>query len=294
MQLPANHTTFFNQPAWWQTMAPGYATLVFESASCRVAFPYHITHKAGVRFLRNPHLTPYCLPTWQGEATVEQKKKLLEAAVQQLPSCQVVEWHWHPACGVVDVPGFTTEQHHTRVLPLQAIDALWLHCKPSLQRQIKKATKRLHIASCWDASVLYELQATSLARHKKSNLLPLEEMVHAVAFLQEHGGGHILTASLEGRPVAAVLVVWDAHTTYYLGGGTTREGQTHGAMSYLLWHAIGEAVTRGNSEFDFEGSRHEGIDRFFSLFGAEKRYYSVLVKNTSWLHRLYRWFRAKR
>lgn len=296
MVTPTNYRTIFDSSTWWQTMAPNFDTCTWQQGSASVSFPYCITQKAGVRFLRNPHLTPYVLPLWQGIHTEAEKKQCLEAAIQQLPHCDVAEWHWHPTCGELHVPGYRSEQHHTRCLYLQPIEELWRKCKPSLQRQIKKGKKSLRVQTGFDAHLLQEMQSQSLNRSGKNKGIPLAELEKAIALVQQQENGYILSAAIEHQVVAAIFIVWDESTTYYLSGGTTREGQVHGAMSSLLWRAIEDALKRHGRYFDFEGSRHEGIDRFFSQFGAEKIPYTVLLKNNSWMHKMYeqikRWVNA--
>lgn len=291
MSLPQSQPTLFTTDAWWHALAPGYSWQMAELENGRVYIPYCITQKAGVRFLRNPHLTPYIVPRWEGELSDAEKTNLLQKAMTLLPACSVAEWHFHPSCGIVHVAGFTSEQHHTRCLRLQPTDTLWHQLKPSLQRQIKKAKRSLVLQTSYDASVLYAMQQSSLQRQGQQGGVPLEAYQQAIRVLQEQQAGYIITAKHNNVIVAAILVAWDDTFTYYLSGGTTREGQVHGAMSALLWHAIQESIERGNTFFDFEGSRHEGIDRFFSLFGAEKEFYTVLTKNNSWLHKAYRTFK---
>lgn len=294
MSSPLPQPNLFSTDAWWQAMAPGYAWQRVETENGAVELPYIITQKAGVRFLRNPHLTPYIVPRWKGDVQEEEKINLLQKAIQGLPACSVAEWHIDPSCGIINIEGYISEQHHTRCLTLHPSDVLWKQLKPSLQRQIKKGKQSLTLEICYDAATVFTMQQQSLQRKGNDNSIPLAAYEQAVKVLHQQQRGHIITASHNNRIVAAILVAWNDTCTYYLSGGTTREGQVHGAMSALLWQAIEEAVARGNTQFDFEGSRHEGIDRFFSLFGAEKVYYTVLTKNNAWLHTLYRriktWF----
>ena len=52
-------------------------------------------------------------------------------------------------------------------------------------------------------------------------------------------------------------------------------------MPCLLWHAIKHAKTLGCTTFDFEGSMDPGVERFFRTFGATRKMYLQLTKNTS-------------
>ena len=84
-----------------------------------------------------------------------------------------------------------------------------------------------------------------------------------------------VAANEENRVHAAIYVVWDESSAYYLMGGAVPELRKTGASSLLLWEAIRHAssVTR---EFDFEGSMVKSIEHFFRSFGARQTpYFSV-------------------
>ena len=55
-------------------------------------------------------------------------------------------------------------------------------------------------------------------------------------------------------------------------GGGDPDLRNSGAASLCVWEAIKFASTVTKS-FDFEGSMHEPIERFFRAFGAEQRPY---------------------
>lgn len=73
----------------------------------------------------------------------------------------------------------------------------------------------------------------------------------------------------QGRTHAAIYLVWDENSAYYLMGGGDPELRSSGASSLLLWEAIQFAATVSN-KFDFEGSMGESIERFFRGFGARQ------------------------
>ena len=76
---------------------------------------------------------------------------------------------------------------------------------------------------------------------------------------------------------AAVYLVWDGKTTYYLAGGADPELRTSGAHSLLIWEALLRSRTR-SVEFDMTGSMVESIERFFRAFGGQQRVYFSLNK----------------
>ncbi len=290
------HSNLFQQQALWQLMHPDVREMVFKEGESELRFLYTYTQQMGLGFLRNPPLVPYVVPTWKNKPNNPQAiARLWKGALAQLPAVDVAEWHWHPSVGVLNAKGFETVQHHTRILSLQEGD-LWRGLKPALQRQIKKGKRALAINSGNYTQDLFNMHVASLKRQLEKPLYTAEQLNTFMTYCYEHQQGTCYTATFNKETVATIAVVWDEHTSYYIAGGCTDLGQAHGAMSYLLWQAIQDAQHRGNLFFDFEGSRHEGIDRFFAGFGAEKVNYTVFYKQGNWWYRLLRttkrWFNA--
>ena len=82
----------------------------------------------------------------------------------------------------------------------------------------------------------------------------------------------------EGVVQAAIYVVFDTSTAYYLAGGATEAGRSKGAMHGLLAHAIQETAAEGCTIFDFEGSMLKGVEPFFRGFGGELTPYFRVFK----------------
>src|SRR5699024_787057 len=76
---------------------------------------------------------------------------------------------------------------------------------------------------------------------------------------------------------AALFLVWDQHSAYYLMGGASGRFRTSGAQSLLMWEAIKFASDKTN-KFDFEGSMLEPVERFFRGFGARQKPYFQITK----------------
>ncbi|MGI9192079.1 MAG: GNAT family N-acetyltransferase [Chitinophagaceae bacterium] len=290
------HSNLFQQQALWQLMHPDVREIVFQEGDSELRFFYTHTQQMGLGFLRNPPLIPYVVPTWKNKPNNPQAiARIWKGALAQLPAVDVAEWHWHSSCGVLNVEGFETVQHHTRLLYLQEGD-LWRGLKPAVQRQIKKGKRALEIQVGKQTQNVFNMHVASLKRQQKKPLYTAEQLNTFITHCYECQQGTCYTAIKNKEVVAAIAVVWDENTTYYMAGGSTDLGQAHGAMSYLLWQAIQDAQQRGCQYFDFEGSRHEGIDHFFAGFGAEKVNYTVFYKQGNWWYRLLRsikrWFNA--
>lgn len=79
----------------------------------------------------------------------------------------------------------------------------------------------------------------------------------------------------EGRIHAAIYIVWDKTSAYYIMGGANPSLRNSEATTLLIWEAIkfSSTVTK---KFDFEGSMIKPIERFFSSFGAvQKPYFNI-------------------
>ena len=283
--LPTHHTmNLFRQKALWEAMSPDVQELIYRDGNIELRFYYSYVKKFGLTFLRNPAFVAYAMPAWKNKPQhAHEQNRIWQLALAQLPQADVVEWHWHWSCGEINPKGIQASMHHTRILFLEH-SHLWDGFKPALQRQIKKGKRSLRIQASANASVLFNMHAESLRRQNEKPLYTLEQCEAVVNFCQQHQQGTVLAAYHNQEIVAAILVAWDHETTYYLCGGSSSVGQAHGAMSYLLWEAIQAAQLRGAKQFDFEGSRHEGIDRFFAGFGAKKIPYTVFEKKGPWLY----------
>lgn len=76
---------------------------------------------------------------------------------------------------------------------------------------------------------------------------------------------------------AAVYIVWDNDSAYYLMGGGDPALRNSGATSLCLWEAIQFASTV-SKKFDLEGSMLEPVERFFRGFGTVQKPYFKISK----------------
>ncbi len=86
----------------------------------------------------------------------------------------------------------------------------------------------------------------------------------------------ILIASDEGGPQAAIYLVWDNDSVYYLLGGRAGSN-TQSATNLLIWKGI-ELASELDLNFDFEGSMIKGVHRFFQQFGATMTPYMLIYR----------------
>ena len=85
----------------------------------------------------------------------------------------------------------------------------------------------------------------------------------------KRGQGTILWAvGEENRSQAALFLVWDSRSAYYLIPTYRQDCKTTGASSLLVWEAIRYAHNLGLQFFDFEGGNQENIARSYAQFGT--------------------------
>ncbi|MEN8839411.1 MAG: GNAT family N-acetyltransferase [Flavobacteriales bacterium] len=85
----------------------------------------------------------------------------------------------------------------------------------------------------------------------------------------------------ENHLLATVLCIRDKERAYYILGGYNKENSFSGAGAFAMWHAIKKAKELGCKVFDFEGSMHPTIEKYFRGFGGEMVPYFCLEK-TNW------------
>lgn len=277
----------FAQPWWWDALAPGWDALVLKLPDGQeAALPYGLHQRMGTRFLRNPHLIPYLSVISSAPISSTITEKMLKA----LPQAGVVALDFDP------LQAFDLSEkkvRHTRMLALNtATEEMFSALASPLQRQIRKAERLgLRMKAC-DTTEFLRLYHLSFERQGRKPAVPDAAFAAAAAVCREHQCGKTLCMQdPEGRNLAALFLVYDRDRAYYLSGGSDPDHFQSGAMSALLWEAIKQSKEQGQQQFDFEGSDHPGIDRFFKNFGASQVPYGHLGKERSLLYRAYRMIR---
>lgn len=150
-----------------------------------------------------------------------------------------------------------------------------------IRGDIRKAEKIVTVQTTSDYTILYNQVLKTFIR--KGMSMPYSESLikRISALCIERSQGEIYYAIDENNNIhAAIFVVWDNHTAYYLLGGGDPEFRNSGATSLLLWNAIKELPIH-ISEFDFEGSMIEEVERFVRGFGAKQITLNAVSKTFS-------------
>jgi len=275
--------SLFDEPWWLDATAPGrWEAIEIEDGGRIVArLPYVVRRKRGITVLTQPPLTPTLGPWLEVAAEAKRSKRLelekerLKALIERLPPHHVFRQNFAPALTnwlPFHWAGFRASVRYTyRLDDLTDLDAIWAGFSDSVRRQVRKAQKAVEVCE-GELGPFLALQEMTFGRQgMKPPSASLVRTIDAAAAAQ--GARRIFSAvDTDGNTHAAIFVVWDDRTAYYLMGGRDDAHANSGAMSLLLWEAIRFAAGVSKS-FDFEGSMIESIERFFRSFGGRQTPY---------------------
>lgn len=252
MPLYIPHRGVVSMPAYTQTMgpwfAPGaadakYATLLGRRQALTAQFTEAL--KAYPYFLQNFH---YRITDW-------------------LP------FYW---------AGYGQTTRYTYIIEKLSRDEteLWSAMSPQIRRNITKARDKeaIRLQKGIPAEDFLRMQALTFKRQGRRVPGNQQVLLALIDACRKRGQGDLWGAyDAEGRLHAAIFLVWQESSAYYLAGGGDPSLRQSGAHSLLLWEAIRFAAGRCE-QFDFEGSMVPGVERFFREFGAIQTPYFTITK----------------
>ena len=271
----------FDQPWWLDAVAPNAWQVITHSVNgdLKARMPVYLKKRRGFTALTMPPLTQ-TLGVWlkPSEAKyskqLSQQKEYISALLEQIPPFDLFSQQFHYSLTNV-LPfhwkGFSSAVQYSYVLDdLSDLDKLWANFTESTRREIRKATKTVEVQTELSLDTFIDLNRMTFERQRQS--LPYSEDL--IKRLDEacinHNARKIFFAVDAGNQVhAALYIVWDERSAYYLMGGGNPSLRSSGATSLLMWEAIKFAATI-TRKFDFEGSMIEPIERFFRGFGAKQ------------------------
>lgn len=157
-------------------------------------------------------------------------------------------------------------------------DSVWENMSQSIRRNIRKAQKQgIEIRSAIPIPDFLEVQRQTFQRQGlrpvKTHIL--EKLIRES--LRRNQGRLWGAYDSYGNLHAAIFVVIQDSSAYYLAGGGNPRFRSSGAHSLALWQAIQDAAIY-TDRFDFEGSMLPGVERFFREFGAKQMPYFAINK----------------
>ena len=157
-------------------------------------------------------------------------------------------------------------------------DHLWENMSQHTRRNIKKATERFHITVRQGIPTddFMQVYTQTFERQRKKNTQDTKVLQHLIEVCRQRKQGELWGGyDPQGQIHAAVFVVWQKQSAWYLAGGGNTEFRQSGAHSLVLWEAI-QHVADYSDIFDLEGSMLPGVERFFREFGGiQTPYFSI-------------------
>lgn len=275
---------------WWLDLVCGKENwdvlLCQENGRIEAAMPLYIPWQGKITMpFYTQTMGPWIAPGAEDAkyATgLARRQALLQSFVERLAACSYFYQHFSPQ--ITDwLPfywaGYSQTTRYTYILnEISETERIWENMSQLIRRHIRKAEKEgLHVRTGVSGEELLRMQALSFARQglKAKGGVVLRRLVEEV---RRRGSGDVWGAyDAAGRLHAAVFIVWQPASAYYLAGGSDPAFRASGAHSLVLWEAI-QAVARHAACFDFEGSMLPGVERFFRSFGALQVPYFAIKK----------------
>lgn len=152
------------------------------------------------------------------------------------------------------------------------------------KQNIRKAEKLVEVKQDLNIEEFYRLNQMTFIRQDMDIPYSFDFFKKLDNACDKHNCRKIFYAEdSEGRKHAAIYIIWDENSAYYLMAGTDPELKNSEATSLLLWEAI-KFSSKVTKKFDFEGSMIEPIEKFFSLFGTEQKQYFNISKKRGLLY----------
>jgi hypothetical protein len=200
------------------------------------------------------------------------KKRYLKISVRLAPSVSDIQaFIW---------AGFDIRVRYTYLVNIQNLEVAFANFDDNLKRQIKKCLKH-GVEVLYHKNVLDYTDLFRATREKQKNFFGLLAKYQQY-LLSINCCNTMVIQGKNGKPLAAIFIVWDKQRAYYLLGGyrNTSEEDNKSYTALALWEAM--KFTReqlGLYEFDLEGSMIPGVENFFRKFGGTKvPYYQLLYR----------------
>jgi Acetyltransferase (GNAT) domain len=131
--------------------------------------------------------------------------------------------------------------------------------------------KRLNLEVFCDGTVDTLLELNKMTFERKGAAVPFDADLVRGLWKASHSRGQAdiyVAKTEEGQPVAALLTVHDARTTYQIVSGFNPSFPDVPGQNLVLWTALQDAIEAGRN-YDFEGSSLRGVETFYRRWGCE-------------------------
>jgi len=176
--------------------------------------------------------------------------------------------------------GYSQTTRYTYILhDIKNLEKLEVGMTQQIRRNIKSAkSAHIHVQRGLTAEQLLKVQEQTFRRQQIKNKQHSDVLLRLIATARERGQGEIFGGlDDDGNLHAAVFIVWQDSSAYYIAGGGDPALRQSGAHSLVMWEAI-QYASRFTDHFDFDGSMLPGVERFFREFGAVQTPYFTISR----------------
>jgi len=178
--------------------------------------------------------------------------------------------------------GYRQTTKYTYVIDnLTDLENVYSNIRKNIKYDIKKSGKIVKIVSGIQLEELYRIVSMTFKRQNFTPKYSLAMVQKIGAACQKNSCGKSFYAVDESGDIhAALYLIWDKNSAYYLMGGGNPLKRNSGAGSLMIWEAI-KFVATVTQKFDFEGSMIASIEKYFRSFGAiQKPYFNISKTNS--------------
>lgn len=275
------HGTVFHHSWWLAITATSFRILVVrdEAGSLVGGLPLPAKSVGGLRLLHAPPLTPYLGPIFDLSAgdgicaqlhLMRSHGEALARGVGSFDSFRYIAGADAPDLQGFLWAGFNASLAYTfRFSSKQSVSEISKGITRTHTQKLAKAKRlNLHVVRNAPMGALLELNKMAFERkgiappYQSAMALRLWETAHA------RGQANLYVAKTENdQPVAALLTVHDARTTYQIISGFNPAFPDIPGQNCILWAAVQDAIEAGRN-YDFEGSGLPGVETFYRRWGC--------------------------
>lgn len=284
----------FSQPWWLEAVSYGNwdALVVEESGNIIACNPfYYIDCDYGREILKAP-LTQnngvlFNYPVNMKYVTkLAFERKILDLVIDQIEAMNLVKYRQYFHYSFTNwLPyywrGFSQTTRYTYVIEETNMDVITANMDSKLRNQIRKAHSIIEVKEGMLIDEFYEFHKKTYERQDIDIPYQYDIVRRIEEECAQRSASKILYAMDKYDNIhAAIYLVEDAQSVYYLLSGSDEKFRNSQSLSLLIKEGIEYAISKGK-KFDFEGSMKKNLEKNFSQFGGIQKPYMNISKTYS-------------
>jgi len=275
------HGTVFHHAWWLAATGTPFRILVVrdENGALAGGLPLPAKNAHGFRLLHSPALTPYLGPIFDvsgADGACEQLHLMrscgeaLARAIGPFDSFRQIAGAAGPDLQGFLWAGFTASLAYTfRFSSKQSVSEISNSMTRTHMQKLTKAKRlKLEISHHGRVETLIELNRMTFERKRTAVPFDAGLVLRLWEAAYSRGNANLYLATAERVPIAALLTVHDARTTYQIVSGFNPAFPDLPGQNLVLWTAIQDAIEAGRN-YDFEGSSLRGVETFYRRWGCD-------------------------